>query len=265
MATDETRYEASNPQTAPARLQELTGDPDLWPLIAANPSAYDSLVAWLGENGGPEVQSAIASRGSAAAASSAAPPAAPAPQGPGLPPPGGYGQAPSGYAAPGAPQSGSGGSKKGLWITLGVLIFLIVTGGIGTGVWALTRGDDSTTSSDDEKKDSDDTTTTDDDKDDKDDEPTTEVDCDTLDDLEDAAGDLTLYYPDLDDESDLEDAVATIEEFADVDDTTIADAVEVLLAYAEELQDDPDAVFSEAWSDAIDAEYEIVDYVAEEC
>ncbi|MFT4188477.1 MAG: hypothetical protein QM621_07825, partial [Aeromicrobium sp.] len=81
MATDETRAEASDPNTSPVRLQELTEDPELWPLIAANPTAYDALLDWLGENGGEDVRAAIASRADQGAPTSVlpAPPAQPAP------------------------------------------------------------------------------------------------------------------------------------------------------------------------------------------
>ncbi|GAA1730388.1 hypothetical protein [Aeromicrobium alkaliterrae] len=257
MATDETRYEASNPQTAPARLQELTSDPELWPLIAANPAAYDSLVAWLGENGGDEVRAAIASRGAA-------------PAGPALPPPGGYAPAPAAYAAPVGPQGSKGPSKKGLWITLGILIFLLVGSGTGVGVWALTKGDDSSTTSDDDQKDtkdSDDRKTSDDDdkkSDDEDDEPV-EVDCDALEDFEDAASDLTLYYPGLDDEDDLLAAIEVIEPFADSDDQDLAGFAEALLTYADAIEEDEDAIVGPEWSDALDAKYELMDYVLDEC
>ena len=257
MATEQTRHEAADPQTSPSRLQELTSDPELWALIAANPSAYDSLVAWLGENGGDDVRAAIAGRAQTGtptaqlAGGLTPPPTAPA------------------YAAPAAPRSG--GSNKGLWITLGVLVFLLLSGGIATGVWALTKDDDSSTTSDDgdEKKDDGDdrkTDTEDDQKDDdqKDDEPA-DLDCDALEDLEDAASTVTIYYPGIDEESDLEDAVATLEEFEGSDEKVIADAVEALLAYAEEVADDEDAMFGDSWEDALDAEFEINDFVLDEC
>lgn len=254
MATEQTRHEAADPQTSPSRLQELTSDPELWALIAANPSAYDSLVAWLGENGGEDVRAAIAGRASTGAPTTV--------MAGGLTPP---------PTAPASPRPGR--SNKGLWITLGVLVFLLLSGGIGTGVWALTKDDDSSTTSDDgdEKKDGDDRKTdtdgdTKDDEDDekKDDEPA-DLDCDALEDLEDAASTVTIYYPGIDEESDLEDAVATLEEFEGSDEKVIADAVDALLAYAEEVADDEDAIFGDAWEDALDAEFEITGFVMDEC
>ncbi len=265
MATDATRYEASDPHTSPSRLQELTSDPELWPLIAANPSAYDSLVAWLGENGGPDVRAAIATRPSAGAptATFAPTPAA---------------HAPETFAPVGSPEPRSGGSNKGLWITLGVLLFVLISGGIGTGVWALTRDDDSSTSTEedtteddsrteDESKDGDDSRTDEDDesRDEDADDESVAIDCDALEDLEDAASDLNYYYPGLDEESDLEDALAVIEEFADADEPEIADAVEILLTYGEYVQDNPDDTFSDEWMESIDAEYAIGDYIFAEC
>lgn len=256
MATEQTRHEAADPQTAPNRLQELTSDPELWALIAANPSAYDSLVAWLGENGGDDVRAAIARRASTAppttvmAGGLTPPPTAPTMQ------------------APAAQRSG--GSNKGLWITLGVLVVLLLTGGIGAGVWALTKDDDSTTTADDDdkKSDTDDRkTNTDDEKDDdqkKDDEPA-DLDCDDLSDLEDAADDLTYYLPSIDEEEDLEDAVAEIEQFADYDDEDVVEIVEALLTYADAVAEDDDAATGPEWEEAINAKFELMDYVFEEC
>ena len=262
MATEQTRHEAADPQTSPSRLQELTSDPELWALIAANPSAYDSLVAWLGENGGDDVRAAIARRASSAtpttvmAAGPTTPPQAYAPQ------------------APAAARSG--GSNKGLWITLGVLVFLLLSGGIGAGVWALTKDDDSSTTSDDgddKKSDTDDRKTdtdTDDDKkkddDDKkkDDEPA-DLDCDDLADLEDAADDLTYYFPSIDDEEMLQDAVAVIEQFEDYDDEDVVEIVETLLIYAEAVAEDEEAASGPEWGDALDAKYDLMDFVYDEC
>lgn len=256
MATEQTRHEAADPQTSPNRLQELTSDPELWALIAANPSAYDSLVAWLGENGGDDVRAAIARRASTAtpttvmAGGLTPPPTAPTMQ------------------APAAQRSG--GSNKGLWITLGVLVVLLLTGGIGAGVWALTKDDDSTTTADDDdkKSDTDDRkTNTDDEKDDdqkKDDEPA-DLDCDDLSDLEDAADDLTYYLPSIDEKEDLEDAVAEIEQFADYDDEDVVEIVEALLTYADAVAEDDDAATGPEWEEAINAKFELMDYVFEEC
>jgi len=259
MATDATRHEASDPSTSPSRLQELTSDPELWPLIAANPSAYESLVAWLGENGGPDVRAAIAARRVVEAPTAAF---APVP----------VAHAPEAYAPVGGPAPRSGPSNRGLWITLGVLLFVLISGGIGTGVWALTRDDDSSTSTDedtteDDSRDGEDSRTDeeDDSRDEDADDETVAVDCDALEDLEDAASDLNYYYPGLDDESDLEDALAVIEDFADADEPEIADAVEILLTYGEYVQDNPDDTFSDEWMESIDAEYAIGDYIFAEC
>lgn len=250
MATEQTRHEAADPQTPPARLQELTSDPELWALIAANPSAYDSLVAWLGENGGEDVRAAIARRASTGAPTTV--------MAGGLTPP------PTSYAPQAPAGASSGGSTKGLWITLGVLVFLLVSGGIGAGVWALTKDDDTKTSSDDgdDKKSDTDDEKKDDEK--KDDEPA-DLDCDDLSDLEDAADDLTYYYPGIDDEDMLEDAVAVIEEFEDYDDEDVVEIVEVLLTYAETIAEDEDAIVGPEWDDALDAKFDLGDYVYEEC
>lgn len=248
MATDETRAEASNPGTSPARLQELTSDSELWPLIAANPNAYDALLSWLGENGGPDVQAAIAARGGAAeptsvlpsAPAQAGPPLTPPPGGAAFPPPGGATPPPSGFPAPGAPQGGSGGSKKGLWITLAVLVFLLVGSGIGVGVWALTKDDDS------DKNDSSDTEPTDeptDDSDsdsdrdsdrDKDDDSDSSDFCDVASDVDDAAFDVYFYIPGFDEPSDLEESVAVLEDNIDDAPSDVADAMQVLIDYADE-------------------------------
>lgn len=248
MATEQTRHEAADPQTSPGRLQELTSDPELWALIAANPSAYDSLVAWLGENGGDDVRAAIAGRASAGA------PTAVMAGGP-TPPPSGF--------APAAPTPArSGGSNKGLWITLGILVFLLLSGGIGAGVWALTKDDSSTSTDDDDKKEKEKESDTDDE--DQDDEPA-DLDCDDLSDLEDAADDLTSYYPGIDDEDMLEDAVAEIEQFEGYDDEDVVEMVEVLLTYAEEVAEDEDAAIGPEWEDALNAMFDLEDYVSEEC
>ncbi|WP_290581035.1 hypothetical protein [Aeromicrobium sp.] len=253
MATEQTRHEAADPQTPPHRLQELTSDPELWALIAANPSAYDSLVAWLGQHGGDDVRAAIAGR--AASAGPTPPPAAPAPQAPQAL------QAPAGGRA--------GGSTKGLWITLGVLVFLLLSGAVATGVWALTRDDDSTTTTDGDEKttdtDDDEKTSDDGDEDDTRDDESSDLTCDDLADLEDAADDLTYYYPGLDDEEMLEDAVSVIEQFEDYDDEDVVEIVEVLLTYAETIAEDEDAIIGPEWDDALDAKFDLGDYVFEEC
>lgn len=250
MATEETRAEASNPGTSPARLQELTSDTELWPLIAANPNAYDALLTWLGENGGPDVQAAIAARGGAAEPTSVLPSAPPAQAGPPLtpppggnafPPPGGVTPPPAGFPSPGAPQGGSGGSKKGLWITLAVLVFLLVGSGIGVGVWALTKDDDSNDDtsdsdpSDDPTDDSDDSDRDDSDSDDSDRDDASSDFCDVASDVDDASFDIYFYIPGLDEPEDLDEPVAVLEDNIDDAPSDVADAMEVLLDYADEV------------------------------
>jgi len=282
MATDETRAEASDPTTSPTRLQELTSDAELWPLIAANPNAYDALLTWLGENGGPDVQAAIAGRGAGAEPTAvlppspmpaAAPPLTPPPGGAALPPPGGYAQQPpAGYPAPGAPggaPQGGGGSKKGLWIVLAVVVGLLVASGIGVGVWALTKGDDDSDTRTDDNSDTDngdDSNGDDSDRDDSDDDQgSSDLTCDDLDDLYDAAYDLTFYFPDIDDESVLDDTTEIIAPFADFDAPEIQDAVEVMLDFADAVRDDPDAAYGPEYSEASDSLDSIQEYIDTEC
>ncbi|MFT4299837.1 MAG: hypothetical protein QM597_09410 [Aeromicrobium sp.] len=285
MATDETRAEASNPATAPARLQELTSDPELWPLIAAHPNAYPGLLTWLGENGGNDVKAAIAGRGNGAAAAeptAVLPPAAPPtpaapmtpppgaafpPPGGALPPPGGAAVPPAGFPAPGAPQGGSGGSKKGLWITLGIVAFLLIGSGVGVGVWALTKDDDSqqaSTDGEDKKSsnDDDDEKKSDDDDDEKDSD---ELDCDGLEDVADAADDLNMYIPDLDEESVLTDAVETIEEFEDYDNEEVAEWVDIFLSFADAIEEDPDAIWGDEYLESSQAASDLESFLADEC
>jgi len=53
----------NDPATPGATLHVIAAQyPDLWPQIAAHPSAYPDLLAWLSNVGGPEVQSIVASR-----------------------------------------------------------------------------------------------------------------------------------------------------------------------------------------------------------
>ncbi|MEG9225937.1 variant leucine-rich repeat-containing protein [Aeromicrobium sp. Sec7.5] len=270
MATDETRAEASNPGTSPTRLQELTSDSELWPLIAANPNAYDALLTWLGENGGPEVQSAIASRGGAAEPTSvlpsappsqAGPPLTPPPGGNAFPPPGGATPPPAGFPAPGGPQGGSGGSKKGLWITLGILVFLLVGSGIAVGVWALTKGDDSDNDNDASDTEPTDEPTEDSDRDDSDRDEDSSDFCDVIDEVDDAAFDIYLYLPSLDEPEDLEESQAVLEDNVDDAPSDVADAMEVLIDYAdlvadiENLSDIPTDAADDA-SDAYDVVFE---------
>ena len=284
MATEETRSEASNPSTAPARLQELTSDRELWPLIAANPAAYDGLLTWLDQHGDAEVKAAIAARGGAseptavlppsdptpAAAPVAAPPVAattPPPTGLPTPPPGGQFPPPGGGlpAAPGGTPSG-GGSKKGLWITLAVVLGLLVASGIGVGVWALTKGDndsDKDTSSN-PTEDSDSDKDKDDEDDEDDDKKGGDASCDDLEDLLDAAADLNSYFPEFDEPEMLEDATDVIEGFEDSGNDDIDDIVEALLAYAE-IADDPDAFLSDESFDAWTAEQDLDEYISNEC
>ncbi len=269
MATDETRAEASNPSTEPARLQELTNDPELWALIAANPNAYDSLLAWLDQVGGPDVKAALAARGGGQPTAVQPPvgqPTTPPPSG--LPQPGGF-PPPAGVGHTGAGSSGS--NNKVLWIVLGVVAFLLVAGGGTAAAILLTKGDgDSTkddketTQDDDSRDDKDSDSDKDSDKDD-DKKNSDDLDCDALEDLYDAASDLTLYYPDIDDESDLDGYISVIEEFEGHDNKEVADAVDDLLAYADYVKSTGDGGYSDEWSDALDAEFAISDLIAEEC
>ena len=291
MATDQTRAEAADPNTAAARLQELaTADRELWPLIAANPTAYPALLDWMGEHGDDEVRSVIASRGTEATSvlPPTAPPTAPptgSPTAPmaaagAMPPP--PGQTPPGQPFPGQPFPGQpfpgqplgapagqhgndGKSKKGLWITLAIVIGLLLASGIGVGVWALTKGDGD---------DKDDTKTsepapTDEDEDDEetkdpDDEETSGTDdetCDVINDVEEAAFDVYLFIPGLDDVGDLDDAVAVLEDNHDAVNDEIGDAMDVLIDYAdvagaaEDFSDVP-TEDEEAASDAYDEIFE---------
>ena len=277
MATDETRAEASNPGTSPARLQELTSDSELWPLIAANPNAYDALLTWLGENGGADVRAAIAARGGAAEPTAvlpsapqaqAGPPLTPPPGGGAFPPPGGVTPPPAGFPSPGGPQGSSGGSKKGLWITLAVLVFLLVGSGIGVGVWALTKDDDSdnnetsdpdptdepTDDSDSDDSDSD----SDGDRDDSDDSSSSDF-CDVIDEVDTAAFDVYLYFPGLGEEDELEDARTVLEDNVDDAPSDVADAMEVLIDYADLVAglEDSSEIPPDAEDDASDA-YDVV-------
>lgn len=138
MSTEELILEASNPQTTPARLQELVAlDSGTWVHVAKNPNAYPALLDWLGQQGGADVKAALAER--LAPQVPVAPPAPPA-----APP----AAAPvAAYSAPAAvpvPQAGapvapqyapsapkSGGSKTGL-IIVGVIAALAL---IAAGVW----------------------------------------------------------------------------------------------------------------------------------
>lgn len=277
MATDETRAEASNPGTSPARLQELTSDSELWPLIAANPNAYDALLTWLGENGGADVRAAIAGRGGAAEPTSvlpaapqgqAGPPLTPPPGGAAFPPPGGVTPPPAGFPAPGGPQGGSGGSKKGLWITLAVLVFLLVGSGIGVGVWALTKDDDSDKDTQSDADPTDEPTDdSDSDSDDSDsdsgsgggDDSSSSDFCDVIDDVDTAAFDIYLYFPGLDETDELEEAKGVLEDNVDDAPSDVADAMEVLIDYADLVGglEDSSEIPADAESDASDA-YDVV-------
>ncbi|OZC49062.1 hypothetical protein CH289_17935 [Rhodococcus sp. RS1C4] len=54
---------AADPRTPAATLFEIaTKSPELRPAVAANPSAYDDLIAWLGKLGDPAVDAALARR-----------------------------------------------------------------------------------------------------------------------------------------------------------------------------------------------------------
>ena len=61
-------YDAASPATDPARLAELAQThPQLRPIIAANPAAYDGLLQWLTQFDEPGLKTALAARGYAAA------------------------------------------------------------------------------------------------------------------------------------------------------------------------------------------------------
>ncbi len=63
-AVDPLLQRASDPATTAAELHELARDHhELWPAIAANPSAYDALLEWLGASTDPAVQAALRARG----------------------------------------------------------------------------------------------------------------------------------------------------------------------------------------------------------
>ncbi len=252
------------------------------PLIAAHPNAYDSLLTWLGENGGPDVKSAIASRGGSPEPTSvlpqqappvAGPPITPPPSGgPGLPPPGGYQPPPTGFPAPGSPQGGgSGSSKKGLWITLIALVSLLVISGIGVGVWALTKGDDDSDrdTQSDPTDDPTDEPTDDSDRDnddDSDDQSSGDADCDVLQDVYDASNTITFeYFPESSDPSELSDAVAVLEDNDPTGADEVDDAVQVILTLAAALEVDPEAAYGDEFFDAADALREIESYIDAEC
>jgi hypothetical protein len=148
-----TAAQAADPATPPQVLADIAAvRPDLRPAVAANPSAYPSLLEWLGGLGEPAVDSALRNRAAAPAAQTATLPTAVTPPGAGYPGPGygppaqGYtGQTP-GYAQAGAPGYGtppgatapgygyagtpptSGSNKKALWIILGIVGGLILLG-----------------------------------------------------------------------------------------------------------------------------------------
>ena len=287
MATDQTRAEAANPNTAAARLQELaTADRELWPLIAANPTAYPALLDWMGEHGDDEVRSVIASRGTEATSvlPPTAPPTAPptgSPTAPmaaagAMPPP--PGQTPPGQPFPGQPFPGQpfpgqplgapagqhgndGKSKKGLWITLAIVIGLLLASGIGVGVWALTKGD-----GDDDKEETKTSEPTDEDTD----EPTDDEDvCDVIDEISEAGYEIYFFIPDLDDVDDLDEAVETLEDLQDGTPEEVSDSIDVLLDYAEIIADwdyeENDYEDPPEREDAGDAYYDLDDYSYEEC
>lgn len=64
VAVDHLEQLAADPAATPEQLFELARDHQrLWPLIAANPVAYDDLLTWLASSGDPSVQAALRARG----------------------------------------------------------------------------------------------------------------------------------------------------------------------------------------------------------
>ena len=61
-ASEVQRQQAADPATSGETLMALAGEPELWPLLAANPATYDDLLAYLREHGDAEVQAALAAR-----------------------------------------------------------------------------------------------------------------------------------------------------------------------------------------------------------
>ncbi len=61
-ATEAQKQQASDPNATGVELKALIAEPELWPLIAANPSTYPGLLEYLREHGGPEVHAALAAR-----------------------------------------------------------------------------------------------------------------------------------------------------------------------------------------------------------
>lgn len=117
MATNDLLREAGDPSTTAARLQELAQlDQKTWPVIAANPSAYDGLLSWLGEHGDDSVKAAIAARSATPAA--AAPPVPPVPTAA----PVASGAYPPGYSAP------SGSRNTGLIIAIVAIALALIAG-----------------------------------------------------------------------------------------------------------------------------------------
>lgn len=123
-----TAQQASDPATPAQVLADIAAvRPDLRPAIAANPSAYPSLLEWLGSLGEPAVDSALKQRASSGASdvqSTTVLPTTPGGDGgqvgqPGQASGGGYGQqsgfpagqaTPAGYGLPPAGQAGQGGN-----------------------------------------------------------------------------------------------------------------------------------------------------------
>lgn len=133
--TEAQKQQASDPAATGHQLQALSTEPELWPLIAANPAAYPDLLDYLREHGGPEVQAALTARAAAAAvpespAAPAPPVVPPAPAASASPPPPAPG-ATAAYPAyaPTPPSARTPGSRKPLIITLVVVGALIIIGG----------------------------------------------------------------------------------------------------------------------------------------
>lgn len=66
MASSEEHAAAANPRTDLTELARLAHEhPDLRPVVASNPSAYEGLLEWLGAIGDPAVNAALAARSAA--------------------------------------------------------------------------------------------------------------------------------------------------------------------------------------------------------
>jgi hypothetical protein len=74
-ASEAERQQAADPAASGETLMALAGEPELWPILAANPATYDDLLAYLREHGDADVQAALDARGGQAATEPGALPA----------------------------------------------------------------------------------------------------------------------------------------------------------------------------------------------